>query len=867
MINQGIFFFLSFGIGVLGILLVLFLFFRLMAVDEELKLKRFRKKDAGLSDLLIYSAVVDDGVIVGKNGSFGAAWVYSGNDNASSTNEEREAISFHLNQALAGLGNGWMIHVDSVRRPASKMPDRKYSNFPDKISFLIDEERRQYFESLGNMFEGEFVLTLTWFPPLLAQKKFVDLMFDDDQKKPTSKRTTENLINQFKRAIADFENRLSIGLSLKRLKSYQVTNEDGSISTYDNYLSWIQECITGDKHPIQLPPCPMYLDSLVGGKEFWAGIVPRLDDKYIMAVSIEGFPLDSTPSMLAGLSELPCEVRWNTRFIFLDQHEAVSHLEKYRKKWKQQIRGFIDQVFNLNSSAVNQDALMMTEDAESAIAEANSGMVAFGYYTSVVILRDSDRELLERQARYVQKMVNRLGFSARIETVNTMDAFFGSLPMHAVENVRRPLLHTLNLADLLPTSTIWSGEDKAPCPLYPVMSPALMHCVTSGSTPFRLNLHVRDLGHTFIFGPTGAGKSTHLALLASQFRRYRGMSIFCFDKGMSMYPLTKAIGGSHFNVAADDDSLAFCPLQFLETKGDRAWAAEWIDTILALNGLISTPSQRNAIATAIASLHSSGGKTLSEFTILVQDNAIRDALKQYTIDGQMGHLLDADSDGLSLADFSTFEIENLMNLGEKYALPVLLYLFRRIETSLHGQPAVIFLDEAWLMLGHPAFRDKIREWLKVLRKANCIVVMATQSLSDAARSGILDVIIESTATKIFLPNIYAIQDETSRLYRTMGLNTRQLEIIANGRPKYDYYYVSEKGCRLYSLALGDFALAFVGSSDKDSIELIKKLEKQHGDDWVVEWLKIKNVDLDKFSEALDYCNGTLGKVKQNENEN
>ena len=117
-----------------------------------------------------------------------------------------------------------------------------------------------------------------------------------------------------------------------------------------------------------------------------------------------------------------------------------------------------------------------------------------------------------------------------------------------------------------------------------------MHCVTHGATPFRLNLHVRDLGHTFMFGPTGAGKSTHLALIAAQLRRYQGMSIYAFDKGMSMYPLAKATGGKHFTVAADDDKLAFCPLQFLESKSDRAWAMEWIDTILALNNVETTPA-------------------------------------------------------------------------------------------------------------------------------------------------------------------------------------------------------------------------------------------------------------------------------------
>jgi type IV secretion system protein VirB4 len=352
-----------------------------------------------------------------------------------------------------------------------------------------------------------------------------------------------------------------------------------------------------------------------------------------------------------------------------------------------------------------------------------------------------------------------------------------------------------------------------------------------------------------MFGPTGAGKSTHLALIAAQLRRYAGISIYAFDKGMSMYPLTKAVGGLHFSVGADNDRLSFCPLQYLETKNDRAWAMEWIDTILTLNGVDATPAQRNEIAHAILSMYESGARTLSEFSLTIQDENIREAIRQYTVDGSMGHLLDADEDGLSLSDFTTFEIEELMNLGDKFALPVLLYLFRRIERSLKGQPAVIILDEAWLMLSHPAFREKIREWLKVLRKANCLVLMATQSLSDAANSGILDVIVESTATKIFLPNVYARDEDTSALYRRMGLNTRQIQILATAVPKRQYYYVSENGRRLYDLALGPMALSFVGATDKESVAAIKQLETKYGEQWVHEWLAGRGLKLDNDQEA------------------
>nr|AFS51466.1 TrbE mating pair formation protein [uncultured bacterium] len=847
---------IAYSIAALGILLVLILVQRLLTVDKELKLKKHRAKDAGLADLLIHAAVVDDGVIVGKNGSLMAAWLYKGDDNASSTDEQRELVSLRINQAFAGLGSGWMIHVDAVRRPAPNYSPRGVSHFPDPLTAAMDDERRRLFEGLGTMYEGYFVLSLTFFPPMLAQQKFVELMFDDDAAVPDHKARTHGLIEQFKRDCKSIEGSLSSVVKMQRLRGNKLELEDGRKVTHDDFLSWLQFCVTGVTQPVMLPSNPMYLDAIIGGKELWGGVVPKVGRNFIQAVAIEGFALESAPGVLSALAELPCEYRWSSRFIFMDTHEAVKHLDKFRKKWKQKVRGFFDQVFNTNNGNVDQDAMSMVQDAADAIAEVNSGLIAQGYYTSVVILMDEDRERLEASARMIEKAIERLGFAARIETINTMDAYLGSIPGHGVENVRRPLLNTMNLADLLPTSTIWTGLADAPCPLYPPLSPALMHCVTQGATPFRLNLHVRDLGHTFMFGPTGAGKSTHLAMIAAQLRRYEGMSIYAFDKGMSMYPLaagiraaTNGMSGLHFTVAADDEALSFAPLQFLETKADRAWAMEWLDTILALNGLETTPEQRNEIAKAVLTMHTEKSTTLTDFCGAVQDEKIRQALGQYTIDGSMGHLLDAEHDGLALSDFTVFEIEELMNLGDKYALPVLLYLFRRIERSLKGQPAVIILDEAWLMLGHPVFREKIKEWLKVLRKANCLVLMATQSLSDAANSGILDVIVESTATKIFLPNVYARDEETSLLYRRMGLNNRQMEILATAIPKRQYYYVSENGRRLYDLALGPLALAFVGSSDKESVAAIKNLERKFGAGWVNEWLAGRGINIKDIGVA------------------
>ncbi|NMU64399.1 conjugal transfer protein TrbE, partial [Klebsiella pneumoniae] len=131
------------------------------------------------------------------------------------------------------------------------------------------------------------------------------------------------------------------------------------------------------------------------------------------------------------------------------------------------VRGFFDQVFNTHSGSIDQDAQAMVDDAEAALAETKSGLVAQGYYTSVVILMHEDRAFLESMARQVEKEINTLGFNARVETVNTMEAWLGSLPGHGIENVRRPLLNTLNFADMIPTSSIWTGLEENPCQFYP----------------------------------------------------------------------------------------------------------------------------------------------------------------------------------------------------------------------------------------------------------------------------------------------------------------------------------------------------------------------------------------------------------------
>ncbi|MFA6608948.1 MAG: transporter, partial [Candidatus Paceibacterota bacterium] len=239
---------------------------------------------------------------------------------------------------------------------------------------------------------------------------------------------------------------------------------------------------------------------------------------------------------------------------------AKKLLDKLRKKWRQKTRSMSDQVFNTANGAIDLDALNMMNDAEGAMADAGSGQVRFGHYTAVVVLMSEDATLLKNNVDSVVKAIRDMGFTARIESVNAVEAYLGSLPGHGVPNVRRPILHSLNLANLLPTTALWAGPEQISCPFYGDDNAPLLYGRGAGATPFRLSIHVGDVGHTLILGPTGAGKSTLLNLIMVQHRRYKKAKVFAFDKGASSFVSAKAMGGDFYDVGGEGSALAFCPL-------------------------------------------------------------------------------------------------------------------------------------------------------------------------------------------------------------------------------------------------------------------------------------------------------------------
>ena len=683
-------------------------------------LREHRAEPAGLADILGWGFLVSEGVVLQKDGSFLAGWRYRGPDPTASAAFELDVLSRHIADALVPYGDGWMFHADAVRRPANAYAPP--GAFPDAVTALIDEERRRAYRGGRAYFETDHVLVATYLPPPELYSRLGRLFIRGGGLEGSD---WEGVLANFAGALADLEGRLSAALAMSRLSS-------GELVTH------LHACLTGLHHPVAAPAPGAYLGHVLCDQPLAGGFKPRVGGLHVRPVAIQGFPPETYSGILAFLGELGHGFRWSSRFIPLSPAAAAKEIRRQRMGWLSKRKGAAALLRDAASppsqartaQQERDDALFMdghaqrmVEDAAEAMATGSSGDVRFGYHTAVVLVMEERAERADTAAVEVLKALRARGFTARIEDVNALEAYLGSLPGHGYPNLRRPLLATPNVADLLPTTSVWPGRTENPSPYFPEGSPALLWAETAGTTPFRVNLHEGDVGHTLIVGATGAGKSTLVGTLVAQWFRYAGAQVVLFDVGYSGYLLAKAAGGAHHDLAAEGDSgVRLQPLRRIDEAEERAWAGEWLEVLFDLQGVAVTPTVRSRTRRALELVAQSPPehRTLSELAVQIQSPALKEALRPYTVGGALGHLLDAEGESLEEGTegaagserYEVFELKHLVDRSDRVLVPVLLYLFRRVERRLAaGRPTLIVIEEAWAALMRSLFADRIRRWL------------------------------------------------------------------------------------------------------------------------------------------------------------
>jgi len=248
-------------------------------------------KPKGLADLANYAALVDEGVCLLKDGGFLAAWTYTGPDLESASHDELAVLSSQVNAALVRLGNGWMLHVDAIRRPSVGYPEG--GAFPDPTTRLIDDERRERYTAEGTHFESAYYLSLTYRPPAEIENRVSALFLEGDG---VGRQGWNQILEIFEKTVTDIEDALSSRLTLARLDSAAL-------------LTYLHTCITGLRHEVRVPAIPMYLDAVLATQDLVGGFRPKIGDRHLRVIAVMGFPMDSVPEILGFLNRLPVEYR------------------------------------------------------------------------------------------------------------------------------------------------------------------------------------------------------------------------------------------------------------------------------------------------------------------------------------------------------------------------------------------------------------------------------------------------------------------------------------------------------------------------------------------------------------------------------
>jgi len=658
-----------------------------------LDLREYRTRRRELADYLPWAGLVAPGVVLNKDGALQRTARFRGPDLDASTPAELVAFSARVNNALKRLDAGWALFVEAARREAPGYPQ---SRFPDPVSWLVDEERRAGFEREGAHFEGEHFLTFCYLAPLERAERASKVLYDTaGERRGVDWR---EVLDAFR---AETDRVLDLLATLMPECAWLDDAETlaylhGTVSTHG-------------RHPVAVPEAPFHLDGLLPDCDLTPGVAPMLGRCHLRTLTLRGMPSPTWPGLLDELNRLPIAHRWVARWLPLEKAEAQKEIARKRRHWWAKRKGIAallrEVVWQQETRLVDSDAENQSLDADAALQELGSDAVSFGHFTATVTVWDRDETAAEEKVKLVGRAARAQGFVAVDETLNAVEAWLSSLPGQCYANVRQPLVSSLNLVHMLPLSAVWAGPERNAH----LDGPPLLVARTAGSTPFRLVLHQGDVGHTLVVGPTGAGKSVLLALIALQFRRYKGSRVVLFDKGRSSKAAVLGMGGAFHDLHLGDEgggeAVAFQPLARVDDAAERAWAAEWLATLLVQEGVEVTPEIRGAVWSALGSLASAPRpeRTLSGYTALLQSNRLKVALEPYTLAGPYGRLLDAERETVRDADVLAFETEELLGL-KRATRAVLTYLFHRIEVRLDGRPTLIPVDEAWFALDGPGLR-------------------------------------------------------------------------------------------------------------------------------------------------------------------
>jgi type IV secretion system protein VirB4 len=513
----------------------------------------------------------------------------------------------------------------------------------------------------------------------------------------------------------------------------------------------------------------------------------RADDFYVKVLTLKEPSAHTFPLLLKGLLDVQANYQVVTEWKKEEPGTTRRKIQAKRRHFHNTKRSFFGQV-NLNDNP--QRDTLVDDSKESQVRELGKGIEEialhgnyFGQFSLTVVLYDRELQVLERATAQFYKVFSLHDAQLYEERYNLLNAFLAAVPGNYAFNLRYLYLLNTNYADLSFLFTLDQGDVGN----RHLRSEYLAVLETDHGTPYFLNLHYRDVAHSMILGRTGSGKSFLLNFLITNLQKYDPFT-FIFDLGGSFESLTRLLRGTYLRIGAQASDLSINPFCLPPTKPNFDFLALFVKVLLGPTCPALDPTAERELYEQIENLYSLDPALRTLDTLAnTLPRAVSSALGKWLRGGQFGFLFDNTEDTLSFARFQCFDFQQMSRYGELLE-PLLFYVLHRANELITNQQTgptfkAFFIDEAWVFLRNPSIRSYVKEALKTWRKHNAAMILSTQSLDELRRSELLDVIVESCATKIFLAN----PDMDQELYRTQfHLNDTEIRRIASLVPKQQF---------------------------------------------------------------------------------
>lgn len=775
----------------------------------------YSKREVSIAEFIPYEHHFDKETIITKGGELLQIIRLEGWSFETADDVDVDMKKTVRNSLLKSLSNGnYAVWFHTVRRKKSTFPGGEFSNaFAGQLN-----ERWRDKHSRHESFANELYITVVRREDTVGWSKL------------------QHYINVLSNKVDDSQRREAMREAHKEVR--EVTHR--LLASLRDYNPKLLTCVK-TQHGVLSQPL-QFLGMLVNGGQRQQMLVPTMDISHYLStqrmyfgaraiemrgltrtrfagiVSVKEYAPSTAAGMLDAYLQLPFEFIISQSFSFVNRTIAIGKMRTQQNRM----------------AAAEDAATSQIQEINAALDMAMSGNVAFGdHQCSVMVIEDNLNALEDSIALAISEMVN-VGIEPIREKIILEQAYWSQLPANFGYIGRPSKINTMNLAGFVSMHNYPLGKIKGNH-----WGDAVTVFDTTSGTPYFFNFHTRDVGHTTIIGPTGAGKTVLMNFLCAQAQKFN-CRLFMFDKDRGAEIFVRAIGGA-YSVIQPAERCGFNPLHLADTNENRNFIAEWLSALVKPEDRSLEPEEVAQIQEAVNGNFKLAKKdrmlrNISAFFGVDKPGSIASRLKPWFGEGRYARIFDNPYDSLDFTTHSTFGFEMGEVLSDKTSLaPVLLYLFHKVNLSLDGTPTIVVLDEAWALIDNPIFAEKIKDWLKTMRKLNAMVVFATQSVEDAVGSSISDTLIQQTATQIFLPNPKATES-----YKTaFMLSDREFNLLKTTDPASRFFLLKQgKDVVIARIDLGGMDEEInVLSARADTVRLLDKIREEIGDN-PEEWLPV-----------------------------